>query len=42
MSDDVIECNLWFTPLPPNKNPGYAYGYDGDLPPVTVTSDVIG
>ena len=28
--------------LPPIKNPGYAYGYNGYLPPVTVTSDVIG
>ena len=24
---------------PPNQNPGYTYGY---LPPVTVTSDVLG
>ena len=38
ISDDVIACNLWFGP-PPIKNPGYAYGY---LPPITVTSDVIG
>ena len=27
---------------PPIKNPGYAYGYNDYLPPVTVTSDVIG
>ena len=28
-------------PPPPHQNPGYAYGYNGYLPPVTVTSDVI-
>ena len=27
---------------PPIKNPGYAYGYNGYLPPITVTCDVIG
>ena len=27
---------------PPIENPGYAYGYNGYLPPVTVTSDVVG
>ena len=40
-SDDVIACDLWFGPLP-IKNPGYAYGCNGYLPQVTVTSDVIG
>ena len=29
-------------PPPPSQNPGYAYGYNGYLPPVTVTSNVIG
>ena len=38
MSDDVIACDLWFGSHP-IKNPGYAYGYNGYLPPVTVTSD---
>ena len=29
--------------LPPQiKNPGYTCGYNGYLPPVTVTSDIIG
>ena len=28
--------------LPPIKNARCAYGYNGYLPPVTVTSDVIG
>ena len=27
---------------PPIKNPGYVYSYNGYLPPVTVTSAVIG
>ena len=40
ISDDVIERNLWFGPLP-IKNLGYAYGYNGYSPPVTVTCDVI-
>ena len=40
--DDVIACNLWFAPSPPIKNFGQAYGYNGYLPPVTVTSDVKG
>ena len=26
----------------PNQNLGYAYGYDGYLPSVTVTPDVVG
>ena len=26
---------------PPNQNPGYAYGYNGYLQSVSVTSDVI-
>ena len=25
ISDDVNACDLWFAPLPPIKNPGYAY-----------------
>ena len=41
ISDDVIACDLWFG-SPPIKNSGYAFGYNGYLPPVTVTSDVIG
>ena len=34
-----VICGL---PLPPIKNLGYAYGYNGYLSPVTVTSDVRG
>ena len=30
ISDDVIECDLWFGPSP-IKNPGYAYGYEGQI-----------
>ena len=31
--------DLWFGPL--KQKPWHAYGYNGYLPPVTVTSDVI-
>ena len=41
ISEEVIACNLWFRPVP-IKTLGYAYGCNGYLPPVTVTSDVIG
>ena len=34
---------MLFVDCPPAiKNPGYAYGYNGYLPPVTIKSDVIG
>ena len=33
-----MPCVVW---TPPIKNPGYAYGYNGYLLPITVTSDVI-
>ena len=37
ISDHVIACDLWF--VLPIKNPGYAYGYNGYLPSITVTSN---
>ena len=40
--DDVIACYLWFAPSPQLKILATPYGYNGYLPPVTVTSDVIG
>ena len=41
ISNDVIDRNLWFGSLS-IKNLCYVYGYNGNLPPVTVTSDAIG
>ena len=38
MTSVHVICDLGPLPI---KNPGYAYGYNGYLPPVTVTSDVI-
>ena len=32
---------MWFGP-PSIKNSGYVYGYNFDLPPITVTTDVKG
>ena len=37
--DHVIACDLWFVLPPPIKNPGYACGYNGYLPSITVTSN---
>ena len=39
MTSLPVVCGLG---RPPIKNPGYAYGCNGYLPPVAVTSDVIG
>ena len=39
MTSLTVICGL---ATPPVKTPGYAYGYNGYLPPVTVKSDVIG
>ena len=42
ISDDVIACTVVCDLPPLIKNLGYAYGYNGYLPQVTVTSYVIG